>query len=223
MRASTCLEALVIFFWWPVFGSFGEHSLTYLVRRTFACKVRRERGTGNAWRPENSPPEYDGPIRLRVALGKSKNVVSVRLVRAVGLEKVRQHLTRFGFDLSEIPNDETVSLGSGSHTPLEVATALSVIANGGFLIEPHFVERIEDDYGKVLWKANPVQACDPCGDAQKQETVEDTTTDTMDIEAMLADQWACSACTFANEDAADSCVICDTALGTVSESMTWGV
>ncbi len=145
-----------------------------------------ERGTGNAWRPENSPPEYDGPIRLRVALGKSKNVVSVRLVRAVGLEKVRQHLTRFGFDLSEIPNDETVSLGSGSHTPLEVATALSVIANGGFLIEPHFVERIEDDYGKVLWKANPVQACDPCGDAQKQETVEDTTTDTMDIEAMLA-------------------------------------
>ena len=78
-----------------------------------------ERGTGNAWRPENSPPEYDGPIRLRVALGKSKNVVSVRLVRAVGLEKVRQHLTRFGFDLSEIPNDETVSLGSGSHTPLE--------------------------------------------------------------------------------------------------------
>ncbi|ABG39251.1 penicillin-binding protein, 1A family [Paraglaciecola sp. T6c] len=144
-----------------------------------------ERGTGNAWRPENSPPEYDGPIRLRVALGKSKNVVSVRLVRAVGLEKVRQHLSRFGFDLSEIPKDETVSLGSGSHTPLEVATALSVIANGGFLIQPHFVERIEDDYGKVLWKSNPVQACDPCGDAD-EDAAEPEPEQMMDIEAMLA-------------------------------------
>ncbi|MAD18503.1 MAG: penicillin-sensitive transpeptidase [Alteromonadaceae bacterium] len=144
-----------------------------------------ERGTGNAWRPENSPPEYDGPIRLRVALGKSKNVVSVRLVRAVGLEKVRQHLSRFGFDLSEIPKDETVSLGSGSHTPLEVATALSVIANGGFLIQPHFVERIEDDYGKVLWKSNPVQACDPCGDAD-ENVAETEPEQMMDIEAMLA-------------------------------------
>lgn len=146
-----------------------------------------ERGTGNAWRPENSPPEYDGPIRLRVALGKSKNVVSVRLVRAVGLEKVTQHLARFGFDLAEIPKDETVSLGSGSHTPLEVATAMSVIANGGFLIQPHFVERIEDDYGKVLWKSNPPLACDPC-DVASDNTQQTTATseEHMDIEAMLA-------------------------------------
>ncbi|WP_158771254.1 penicillin-binding protein 1A [Paraglaciecola sp. L1A13] len=143
-----------------------------------------ERGTGNAWRPENSPPEYDGPIRLRVALGKSKNVVSVRLVRAVGIDKVTKHLARFGFDITEIPRDETVSLGSGSHTPLEVATAMSVIANGGFLIQPHFVERIEDDYGKVLWKSNPLQACDPCEAAQEHhDAISD---EHMDIEAMLA-------------------------------------
>ncbi|WP_339767460.1 penicillin-binding protein 1A [uncultured Paraglaciecola sp.] len=143
-----------------------------------------ERGTGNAWRPENSPPEYDGPIRLRVALGKSKNVVSVRLVRAVGIDKVTKHLARFGFDITEIPRDETVSLGSGSHTPLEVATAMSVIANGGFLIQPHFVQRIEDDYGKVLWKSNPLQACDPCEAAQEHHDA--LSGEHMDIEAMLA-------------------------------------
>lgn len=143
-----------------------------------------ERGTGNAWRPENSPPEYDGPIRLRVALGKSKNVVSVRLVRAVGIDKVTKHLARFGFDITEIPRDETVSLGSGSHTPLEVATAMSVIANGGFLIQPHFVQRIEDDYGKVLWKSNPLQACDPCEAAQEHHDA--LSDEHMDIEAMLA-------------------------------------
>jgi penicillin-binding protein 1A len=143
-----------------------------------------ERGTGDAWRPENSPPEYDGLIRMRVALGKSKNVVSIRLLRAVGLEKVVQHLTRFGFALDEIPKDQTLSLGSGSHTPLEVATAMAVIANGGFLIQPHFIDRIEDDYGKVLWQSNPVNACDPCNPqvnaSEQLENVE------MDVEAMLA-------------------------------------
>ena len=108
-------------------------------------------GSGNAWRPENSPAEYDGPIRMRVALTKSKNVVSVRLLRAVGLENVAEYLTRFGFNKDDIPVDETLSLGSGSHTPLEVATAMAVIANGGFLIQPYFIQRIENEIGDILW------------------------------------------------------------------------
>jgi penicillin-binding protein 1A len=140
-------------------------------------------GSGNAWRPENSPAEYDGPIRMRVALSKSKNVVSVRLLRAVGLEKVAEHLTRFGFDKDDIPLDETLSLGSGSHTPLEVATAMAVIANGGFLIQPHFIQRIENEMGDILWKANPVQACDPCVTNVQKNQVE---VDPEDIEALLA-------------------------------------
>lgn len=140
-------------------------------------------GSGNAWRPTNSPAEYDGPIRMRVALTKSKNVVSVRLLRAVGLDNVAEHLTHFGFDKDDIPLDETLSLGSGSHTPLEVATAMAVIANGGFLIQPHFIQRIENDMGDILWKANPVNACNPC--------VADTQTKPIkaepdDIEALLA-------------------------------------
>jgi penicillin-binding protein 1A len=140
-------------------------------------------GSGNAWRPENSPAEYDGPIRMRVALTKSKNVVSVRLLRAVGLENVAEHLTRFGFNKDDIPLDETLSLGSGSHTPLEVATAMAVIANGGFLIEPHFIQRIENEMGDILWKVNPKNACNPC---VAETQTKQTNAEPKDIEALLA-------------------------------------
>jgi penicillin-binding protein 1A len=140
-------------------------------------------GSGNAWRPENSPAEYDGPIRMRVALTKSKNVVSVRLLRAVGLENVAEHLTLFGFNKDDIPLDETLSLGSGSHTPLEVATAMAVIANGGFLIQPHFIQRVENEMGDILWNANPKNACNPC--VAKVQTNR-TNTESEDTEALLA-------------------------------------
>ncbi|MFA3791814.1 penicillin-binding protein 1A [Aliiglaciecola sp. SL4] len=118
--------------------------------------------TGTAWRPQNSPAVYDGPIRMRVALGKSKNVVSVRLLRAIGINAAVDHLSKFGFDRSEIPKDETLSLGSGSQTPLEVATAMSVIANGGYYVRPHFIQRIEDEHGEILWQANPPRVCEEC-------------------------------------------------------------
>lgn len=144
-------------------------------------------GSGNAWRPENSPPEYDGPIRMRVALSKSKNVVSVRLVRAVGLDKITEYLTRFGFNKNEIPRDETVSLGSGSHTPLEVVTAMATIANGGFLIQPYFIQKIEDEMGQILWSANPMQACDPC---EVETQLAEQEIDPNDIEALLAAEFA---------------------------------
>jgi penicillin-binding protein 1A len=142
-------------------------------------------GSGNAWRPANSPAEYDGPIRMRVALSKSKNVVSVRLLRAVGLVNVAEYLTRFGFDKDDIPVDETLSLGSGSHTPLEVATAMAVFANGGFLVQPHFIQRIENEMGEILWEANPVHACDPCI-VESQTNQTNTDSDSVDIEALLA-------------------------------------
>lgn len=149
--------------------------------------------TGVAWRPQNSPPVYDGPIRMRVALGKSKNVVSVRLLRAIGIDNVVQHLSKFGFDPDEINKDETLSLGSASHTPLEVATGMSVIANGGFYVRPHFIQRIEDDFGKVLWQSNPAIACDTCEQEEEmaamqeeQDLSELEALSEQDIEAMLA-------------------------------------
>ncbi|NDV92118.1 PBP1A family penicillin-binding protein [Alteromonas sp. 345S023] len=142
--------------------------------------------TGVAWRPQNSPAEYDGPIRMRKALGKSKNVVSVRLLRGVGLRKTADYLTRFGFDPDDIPLDETVSLGSSSHSPLEVARAMAVIANGGYLINPHFISRVLDETGNELWKANPVWACARCSRDAEVAKAADIADD--DIEAKLEAQ-----------------------------------
>lgn len=124
--------------------------------------------SGVAWRPQNSPAVYDGPLRMRVALGRSKNVVSVRLLRGVGLSETRDYLQRFGFERNEIPLDETMSLGSGSHTPLEVSVAMATIANGGFLVQPYLIDRIENSAGEIVWQSEPVYACDPCDDLNKQ-------------------------------------------------------
>ena len=135
--------------------------------------------TGVAWRPKNSPPEYDGPIRMRMALGKSKNVVSVRLLRGVGLDNTATYLERFGFQREDIPRDETLALGSGSHTPLEVARGIATIANGGYLVKPHFIDRVLDEQNTVLWQADPVWACDEC-DEPDVRSVE------QDVESQLA-------------------------------------
>ncbi len=140
--------------------------------------------TGVAWRPQNSPAEYDGPIRMRKALGKSKNVVSVRLLRGVGLRETADYLTRFGFNKDDIPLDETVSLGSSSHTPLEVVRGMSVIANGGYLVNPHFISKVLDENGDELWKANPVWACNRCESQSEQEVLPED--EDADIEALLA-------------------------------------
>ncbi|WP_411359383.1 penicillin-binding protein 1A [Pseudidiomarina salilacus] len=119
-------------------------------------------GSGIAWRPRNSPDVYDGPIRVRQALAKSKNVVSVRLLRAMGIETVVQHLTKFGFDYDELPRNESLSLGSSSMTPLEVARGYAVFANGGYLVEPYFIERIVDDNDTEIYTARPKVACIEC-------------------------------------------------------------
>jgi penicillin-binding protein 1A len=117
---------------------------------------------GTAWRPKNSPPVYEGPTRLRVALAKSKNVVSVRLLRAVGIDKLRNHLTNFGFNIDELPPNESLALGSASLTPMEVATAFATFANGGFLVEPYLIQRIEDPQGNIIFESKPKFACKTC-------------------------------------------------------------
>ncbi|MBF38311.1 penicillin-binding protein 1A [Idiomarina sp. UBA4520] len=119
-------------------------------------------GSGIAWRPKNSPEVYEGPIRLRKGLAKSKNVVSVRLIREVGVEKVADHIAKFGLKRDTIPENESLSLGSLSMTPMEVARAYAVFANGGFLVEPYFIDRIEDMDGNTVYKADPVRACYDC-------------------------------------------------------------
>ncbi len=133
-----------------------------------------DRSSGLVWRPKNSPPTYVGPIRIRLALAQSKNVIAVRLLRKVGLDKMINYLSLFGFAPDELPHNESLALGSASLTPLEVATGFATFANGGFLIEPYLIERIEDSFGNIIYQANPAIACDDCEQHQTLTTAETT-------------------------------------------------
>ncbi|MCF7519509.1 MULTISPECIES: penicillin-binding protein 1A [Pseudoalteromonas] len=119
-----------------------------------------DKSQGVAWRPKNSPAVYNGPIRIRRALAQSKNVISVRLLRGVGLQRTADHLLKFGFLNSDINRSESLALGSASITPLELARGMSSFANGGHLITPYFITEIQDSSGNTIFKTQPELACD---------------------------------------------------------------
>jgi penicillin-binding protein 1A len=123
-----------------------------------------------SWRPENYSGKFFGPTRLREALVHSRNLVSIRLLRAVGISKTIRFAKNFGFEENELPHDLSLALGSCELSPLELARAYSVIDNGGYLIKPYFIQRIEDSDGSVLYEADPAVACTTCVLAQKQTT-----------------------------------------------------
>ena len=110
------------------------------------------------WEPKNYDGKYDGMMRLRNALAKSKNLVSVRIVRAIGPSYAQEYVKRFGFDPEKHPPYLTIALGAGSVTPLQMATAYSVFANGGYQVEPYLIDRMLDTKGNVLFEAKPVRA-----------------------------------------------------------------
>ena len=104
-----------------------------------------------AWRPQNYTGEFYGPISLREALTKSVNIVSIKLLRELGIEKSHNYLENFGFKKSRLPNDLSLALGSGNFSPLEMARAYSVITNNGFVPDIYFIDRIEDRFGNVIY------------------------------------------------------------------------
>lgn len=114
------------------------------------------------WRPENYSHKFFGPTRLRKALTLSLNLVSVRLLRAIGPGYTVDYLQRFGFDPKQLPRNLSLALGTASTTPLQMATAFSVFASGGYKIEPYFITRIEDAKHNVLERANPAIVCVQC-------------------------------------------------------------
>jgi len=116
----------------------------------------------NTWRPENYSGKFFGPTRLRVGLMKSRNLISIRLLRAVGIKKAVNYATQFGFDESKLPKDLSLALGSASLTPLELAGGYASIANGGYKVSPYFIDRIEDDEGNIIFQNNPLQVCREC-------------------------------------------------------------
>ncbi|RLV59363.1 PBP1A family penicillin-binding protein [Parashewanella curva] len=116
---------------------------------------------GIAWRPKNSPDVYGGPTRIRVGLAKSINVMAVRALRMAGLTATRNRLMDFGFTPDELPKNESIALGSPAVTPMQVVRAFSVFANGGYLVEPYFINEIKDSDNNVVQQAHPTLACTP--------------------------------------------------------------
>ena len=110
---------------------------------------------GQLWDPKNYDGKFEGPMRMRTALAKSKNMVSVRILDSIGTQYAQDYITRFGFDAERHPAFLTMALGAGSVTPWQMAAAISVFANGGYRIEPYIIDRITDNNGRVLARARP--------------------------------------------------------------------
>lgn len=105
---------------------------------------------GKAWEPKNYDGKFSGPIRMRTALTHSKNLASIRILQAIGLSYAQDYITRFGFDKKHHPAVLPMALGAGSVTPMQMAVGYATFANGGYHIPPYFIERIEDEHGKII-------------------------------------------------------------------------
>ncbi|UJF19226.1 PBP1A family penicillin-binding protein [Vibrio sp. SS-MA-C1-2] len=132
-------------------------TLATLINDAPINKVYKSEGT--TWRPKNSPPKYNGPTRIRIGLAQSKNVMAVRTLEQVGIQNAIDYLTRFGFKKDELPKALSLALGAGSLTPLEVARGFAAFKNGGYLVEPFYIDHITDANHQEVYKANPTVIC----------------------------------------------------------------
>lgn len=138
--------------------------------------VFKDASLESTWRPTNDGGKFYGPTRLRYALFKSRNLVSIRLLRSLGISKTINYVEKFGFDPSQLPRDLSLALGSHSLTPLEIVSGYSVLANGGFSVEPFLIQRINDIDGNLLYEATPATVCRNC-----EEPVEPSTEATEEL------------------------------------------
>jgi len=116
----------------------------------------------DTWRPENASGKFFGPTRLRQALYKSRNLVSIRVLRSTGISNTVSNMERYHFNEKGMPRDLSLALGSYELTPLQVATGYTVFANGGYKVNPHLITRIEDVYGETVFETKPPTVCKNC-------------------------------------------------------------
>jgi penicillin-binding protein 1A len=132
-----------------------------------------------AWRPENYSGKTFGPTRLRKALYKSRNLVSIRILRSIGIKHATQYAKNFGLNSNELPYDLSLALGSAELSPLQMSRIYSVFANGGYLTQPYLIERIEDPDGSTLYEADPEVACTACVIAEQKWSADITEEDSL--------------------------------------------
>ncbi|NIM69323.1 MAG: PBP1A family penicillin-binding protein [Xanthomonadales bacterium] len=114
------------------------------------------------WKPENFSQKFFGPTRLREAMVHSRNLVSIRLLRDIGVAAAREHISAFGFDADELPANLSLALGSANLSALSIARGYATFANGGFLVAPYFIESIENSEGAPVYRADPARVCQDC-------------------------------------------------------------
>ncbi len=140
---------------------------------------------GHMWRPQNDSGNFAGPMRVREALVQSRNLVSVRLLDAIGVDYARRYISHFGFDEASLPPNLSMSLGTASLTPLSVARGYTAFANGGFLVTPWFIDSVRDREGKDIFKEKPPTACAHCAvvraPGQAAATVAQSSVDGFDL------------------------------------------
>jgi penicillin-binding protein 1A len=123
------------------------------------------------WKPQNFSEKFYGPTRLREAMVKSRNLVSIRLLRNIGVEYAREFITGFGFDLPDLPNNLTLALGSPSVSPLAMVRGYAVFANGGYLVDPEYILDIRNSAGEIIFESSPAILCDDCLTAAPDDEV----------------------------------------------------
>ncbi len=145
-----------------IYSAALEHGFTAASLINDAPVVFDDPSLETTWRPENYSGKFFGPTRLRLALTKSRNLVSIRLLQAIGVDFAVDYAARFGLDTGRLPRNLSLALGSGALTPLEMATVYAILANGGFRVKPYFIDRIEDGTGHLLERSTPDYACRSC-------------------------------------------------------------
>lgn len=140
-------------------------------------------GNGKVWRPQNDGGRFAGPIRVREALVQSRNLVSVRLLSAIGTDFARTYITQFGFSKDQLPPNLSMSLGTASLTPMSIARGYTVFANGGFLVTPYFIEKIIDRDGNAITLTRPLGACRACSQRTSMDHRTATVVDGFDFSA----------------------------------------
>lgn len=163
-----------------IYSAALEQGYTSVTRVNDAPIVFDAPGLESAWRPENYSGKYYGPTPLRTALAQSRNLVSIRLLQAIGVNNALDHVERFGFDRKRLPKNLSMSLGSGELTPFELVRGYAVLANGGYRVDPYFIERIETADGELVMQADPPTVCPDCDTAQFEDDGEP-----LDIAAMI--------------------------------------
>ncbi|MBM4207945.1 MAG: penicillin-binding protein 1A [Gammaproteobacteria bacterium] len=126
---------------------------------------------GRNWRPENASKKFYGPTSVRKALTYSRNIVAIQLLKGVGIAKAIETGKRFGFNAEQMPWGLSLALGSGYATPMQMARMFSVFANGGFLVDPYFIEKIETNEGEIIFQADPKIACTTCKKAEEGQNL----------------------------------------------------